>query len=55
MLSSNSSWPARTTSDLSVRTWLRTPFGQRGERSAPTRPHVEHGHEVARYQPPPLV
>jgi hypothetical protein len=55
MLSSNSSWTPRTTSDATVRTWVRNPFGLRGERTRPTRPHVKHGHEVARFQPPPLV
>ena len=54
-MSSNSSWEPRTTSGATVRTWVRTPFGMRGDRSRPTRPHVEHGHEVARHQPPPLV
>jgi hypothetical protein len=55
MMSSNSSWEPRTTSEATVRTWLRTPFGLRGERSRPTRPSVRHGHEVTRFQPPPLV
>jgi hypothetical protein len=55
MLSSNSSWAPRITTDLTARAWLRTPFGPRGERSQPTHPFVEHGHEVARYQPAPLV
>jgi hypothetical protein len=54
-MSSNSSWESRTTSNVTVRTWLRNPFGPRGERSHPTRPHVDHGHEVARHEPPPLV
>jgi hypothetical protein len=55
MISNNSTRTAGTTSDLTVRTWLRTPFGARGDRTRPTRPCVEHGHEVARYQPSPLV
>jgi hypothetical protein len=55
MLSSKSSWAEPTTSDATVRTWVRTPFGTRGERTRPTRPYVEHGHEAARHQPPPLV
>jgi hypothetical protein len=55
MISSNSTRTAGSTSDLTARTWLRTPFGARGDRSRPTRPTVDHGHEVARYQPSPLV
>jgi hypothetical protein len=54
-MSSNTSWGTRGTSQATVRTWIRTPFGQRDERSRPTRPYVDHGHEVARQQPPPLV
>jgi hypothetical protein len=54
-MSSNTSWGTRGTSQATVRTWIRTPFGQRDERSRPTRPYVDHGHGVARQQPPPLV
>jgi hypothetical protein len=51
-MSSYSSWEPRTTSDATVRTWMRSPFGLRGKASGPTRPHIDHGHEVARLQPP---
>jgi len=54
-MSSNSSWEPRTMSELTVRTWVRAPFGMRGDRTRPTRPFVDHGHEVERYQRPPLV
>jgi hypothetical protein len=54
-MSSNSSWNSRTTGIASVRTWVRTPFGSRSEQSNPTRPRVEHGHEMARSELPPLV
>jgi hypothetical protein len=55
MMSSNISWGPRTTSGATARTWVRNPFGMRGDRTRPTRPYLEHGHEVARFQRPPLV
>ncbi len=51
----NSSPEPRNTSSASVRTWVRAPFGTRSERSTPTHPQVGHGHELPRYQRPPLV
>jgi hypothetical protein len=54
-MSSNTSWTPRTTSIASVRTWVRTPFGSRSEHTSPTRPHVDQGHEVVRFERPPLV
>lgn len=54
-MSSNSSWEPRITSGATVRTWVRTPFGLRGDRTRPTRPDIDHGHEEARFQRPPLV
>jgi hypothetical protein len=54
-MSSNTSWEPRSTSTGTVRSWVRTPFGQRGERSRPTRPHIDHGHEIVRPELPPLV
>jgi hypothetical protein len=55
MMSSNSSGAPRTTSGATVRTWVRAPFGVRGDRTRPTRPYVEQGHEIERFQRPPLV
>jgi hypothetical protein len=54
-MSSNSNWAPRTTGFASVRTWVRTPFGSRSEQTAPTRPRVEHGHEIGRSEIRPLV
>jgi hypothetical protein len=48
MMSSNISWEARTTSQATVRTWLRAPFGLRGERTAPTRPNIDYDREMLR-------
>lgn len=45
----------RSTGHAAIRTWVRAPFGIRGERSTPTRPAPAHGHELPRYEPPPLV
>ena len=53
-MSSNSSWEPRT-SEATARTWVRTPFGLRGDRTRPTRPYVENRLEVLRFQRPPLV
>ncbi len=54
-MTSTSSPEPRNTGFATIRTWVRAPFGTRSERSAPTRPRVGHGHELTRYQPPPLV
>lgn len=47
MLSSNSSWAPRTTSGATVRSWVRTPFGTRSERTRPTRPYIDYVNVMA--------
>jgi hypothetical protein len=54
-MTSNDSPQQRTTGHASVRTWVRAPFGTRSAGSTPTRPQAGHGHELPRYQRPPLV
>jgi hypothetical protein len=55
-MSTNSSWGDRTNSRGTGTAYhLRRLVGTLGQRSHPTRPHVDHGHETARFQPPPLV
>jgi hypothetical protein len=54
MSSSTSPEPPRT-SNATIRTWVRAPFGTRSERSSPTRPRISHGHELPRSERPPLV
>jgi hypothetical protein len=54
-MTSTSSPEPRNTGYATIRTWVRAPFGTRSERTTPTRPHVGHGHQLPRYEPPPLV
>jgi hypothetical protein len=55
-MSTSSTWGNRTDSRTAATAYhLRRLVGTLGQRSHPTRPHVDYPHETARFQPPPLV
>lgn len=54
-MTSTTSQGRRTGRRTSVGARVREVFATRGQRSHPNRPHIDHGHEVSRFQQSPLV